>query len=195
MKNKKEFFGVLISVLVCAFLVFLGVYAASTIGLDIIVDDDITVSGNNISFGNGASISNTDVDTMVFTESYFDINGTVDISTDLIVQDTIHVGETASDDLDYSRIGTGTTDESGDIDANSDLLVTEDLEVGDNFIVNGTASLSSEGLLLDGGATIKTGIASISGTGCVLGSLFIDTVLGEIHICDEADTYTLISTD
>ena len=44
MKNKKQFFGVLISVLVSVFLVVFAVYAVSTIGEDITVGDDLTVT-------------------------------------------------------------------------------------------------------------------------------------------------------
>ena len=48
MKRKKEFFGVLISVLLSVSLVCLAVYATTTIGDDITVGDDLTATGDII---------------------------------------------------------------------------------------------------------------------------------------------------
>lgn len=45
MKHTKEFFGVLFSILISVFLVFVGVYATTTISDDITVGDDLVVSG------------------------------------------------------------------------------------------------------------------------------------------------------
>lgn len=45
MKSKKEFFGVLLSVLFCVFLVFLFVYATTTVGDDVTVGGDLVVNG------------------------------------------------------------------------------------------------------------------------------------------------------
>ncbi len=69
-----------------------------------------------------------------------------------------------------------------------------------NFAVNGTSifdglvSVSSDGLLLDGGATIIAGIASQSAS-CVIGSLYINTELGNLSICDGDGNWTPLTID
>jgi hypothetical protein len=58
MKNKKQIFTTILSVLLPVFLVTAVVYATTTIGDDVTVGDDLTVTGNDITFGNGETISN-----------------------------------------------------------------------------------------------------------------------------------------
>ena len=166
MKNKKEFFGVLISVLVCTFLAVLGIYAATTIGNSVQV--------------NGSSAS---------TE--LSVIGTASISQDFWASGSFQFGAgEGTGSLSYSRLGAGTTDHSlADAD---DLLITGLLEVDDTAHFDGVVSVSSGGLILDGGATITTVVASPSCTSCVLGSIFIDTANGTIHMCDATNTCTLI---
>jgi len=151
MKNKKEFFGVLFSVLICVLVVFAGVYAGTT-----------TV-GSNLQV-NGSSAS---------TE--FSVIGTASISEDLWASGSFQFGggkTTAS--ASYSRLGATNTGhllaDADDLIINGMLEVDEtayfdnrasvalDLSVeGGDFSVSGTASMSDAGGLLIGGGTMLYG--------------------------------------
>jgi hypothetical protein len=83
MKNNKQFLGVLFSVLICVFVFGIIVYATTTIGNDVTVGEDLTVSG--LFTGIHASISDdlTIGSNITFSDSVASISGdfTVDSNT------------------------------------------------------------------------------------------------------------------
>ena len=129
MKNKKQFFGVLFSILISVFLVFVVVYAATTIGSDVSITDDLTITGNALTFANGASLSNNDSELLLITEDLVSIAGKASVSgafyvggtatfdgiasigqmlfsSGLVTGDVLQAGGTTS--VSYSRLGLGT---------------------------------------------------------------------------------------
>ena len=119
---------------------------------------------------------------------YFDGNASLSDSGILYTTDIVGGRDTGL----YLRIGDEALT-SHSLNADDDMLVNGKLEVDGTAFFDGAVSVSSSGLILDGDATITTVIASPSCTSCVIGSLFIDTVLGTIHICDAANTCSLIT--
>lgn len=168
MKNTKEFFGVLISILFCVFLVFLVVYATTTISDDITTGDDLTVTDDLI------------------------VNGLASVSETFRVP-TIYGNTDAGL---YLRIGDQALT-SHSLDAQDDLLVTGDLEVDGTAFFDGTVSVSdANGILIGGGGYIKAGTASPSGN-CVKGSIYINTGATDmttmLNICDATNEWTVAS--
>ena len=187
MRNKKEFFGVLISVLVCVFIVSLFVYAASTIGLDVIVDDDLTITGNTISFGNEASISNTENDLLLITEALTSFVGEVSISSNLDVDGTASISDALIVD-GYVSVSAG------------DLSIeTGDFSVAGTAFFDGVVSVSdSNGLDMSGGSTIFGDAASPQGS-CTKGDVHMNSLANSgtgtdrvISVCDVANEWTAI---
>ncbi|MFH1308722.1 MAG: hypothetical protein ABIH51_01780 [Patescibacteria group bacterium] len=196
MKHKKEFFGVFFSVIVSVFLVFLGVYAATTIGNDISITDDLTITGNALTFGNGASLSNSDTDLLTITETLVLISGKASISGDLQIE---------GNDLSF---GNGAALSNA---ADTELLtitetlvsivgkasVSSDFYVGGNTTFDGYASLSEDtGLVFGGGAKLFGGTASPAGTtlNCTIGSWYFRAgqgVSASIHYCAVANEWDL----
>jgi len=77
MRNKKQFLGVLISVLVCVFIMSLVVYATTTVGDDVTVGADLVVtSGARIGTGTDAGHLTALADDSLFIEGEMEINGT-----------------------------------------------------------------------------------------------------------------------
>lgn len=123
MKNKKEFFGVLFSVLICVLVVFAGVYAATTIG-------------NNITAGGTIAINGSAHDTEL------SVIGTASISEDLWASGSFQfAGGEGTATVSYSRLGSTTTGHSlADAD---DLLIGGLLEVDDAVYFDSTASIAT----------------------------------------------------
>lgn len=201
MKNTKEFFGVLLSVLICVFLVSIGVWATTTVGDNVSVGGTLTVTKESI------------------------FNDVASANHGLIIQNELQVGDGAS--VAYSRFGIGATGHG--LDAANDLLISDDLEVDDDLFVDGIASVTTDlwvdriygtlgagylavgdagttthslaseddllvagklevdgtsffdgivsvsdanGIRIGGGATITAGTASVSGT-CTIGDVYI----------------------
>lgn len=161
MKNTKDFFGVLLSVLVCVFLVGLAVYAATTIGLDVSIDDDLTITGNTIVFGNAASISNTDTDLLLITETLISFEGKVSISQNLNVQSGASVSESLWVDgsasvSDGFRIGISSATITG-----GTASATGSCVQGSIYLRSGTAS-AAEAFLICEQTNVWTTFASSS---------------------------------
>ena len=259
MKNKKEFFGVLFSILICVLVVFAGAYAATTVGDNITAGGTIAINGSThsteLSVIGTASISedlwasgsfqfaggegtatvsysrlgsNTtghsladaydllvtgilEVDGNVFFDgtlftNFTAINTTTTPTTELSVLGTASIsedlwasgsfqfggGETTAT-VSYSRLGSTATGHS--LSNANDLMVGGSLEVDGTAYFDGQVSISSNGLLLDGGVDILTGTASPQGstTNCTVGDIYIraggtlDTIL---NICDETMVWT-----
>ena len=123
MKNKKEFFGVIISVLVCVFIVGLVVYATTTVG-------------NNVSVGGVLSINGSG------TATEFSVLGTASISEDLWASGSFQFagGEEVAT-ASYSRLGSNTTGHS--LADAYDLLIHGMLEADGAVWFDSTASVSS----------------------------------------------------
>lgn len=191
MKNKKQFFGTLFSVLISVFLVFLGVYATTTVGNDVTVGDDLIVTedvvltGNDIGFANGASISNAaDAELLTLTETLVSIVGKASVSSNLNVDgNTTLVRASISDDFEanYGQITSaslGTTIITGNLTglraSLSDSLTATDIVRGGS-LTDGTATLTggafaglvhasvSDDLTLGGQISLFGGTASPGG--------------------------------
>ena len=174
MKNTKQFFAVFLSVIVCVLAVFAITYATTTISTNIQTEGTTAVGGTNHS-----------------TE--LSVVGTASISQDLWASGSFQFGggETVGT-VSYSRLGGEVT--SHGLASASDLLVSNLLEVDASASFDNGVSVSAEGIILDGGAEITTGIASIS-TDCIIGSVFIDTVLGTVAVCDGVGVWSLITVE
>jgi hypothetical protein len=123
--------------------------------------------------------------------AYFD--GTVSLSDSSTLYTTNIIG--VRDTGLYLRIGDEALT-SHSLAADDDMLVTGKLEVDGTAFFDGLVSVSdANGMQIGGGATITIVAASPSCTGCVVGSLFIDTTNATIHMCDAANTCTLIQKD
>ena len=215
MKNKKEFFGVLFSVLISVFLVFLGVYATTTVGDDItvgddlIVTEDVSLTGNDIGFANGASISNAaDAELLTLTETLVSVVGKASVSSSFYVGSYASVATDLSVDGDlavdydglfanalqvgntataaYSRFGNGTTGHS--LADNDDLLITGLLEVDDTAYFDGVVSISNAttGIVID---DIATGIqfTGEATSGFIKGGAYNSFVGSQIAVADNTD--------
>lgn len=217
MKHKKQFFGVLISVLVCAFIVSLFVYATTTISEDIDVDAGKLVAGYDaimehaLQVGNDSSVSYSRFGTTstghgLTANDDVLFGGVVEFDDDVYFDDFASIADDAYlrvpiiygavDSGRYLRIGDQALT-SHQLDAQDDLLITGELEVDGTAFFDGVVSVSSDGLVLDGDITITSGIVSPSAT-CVVGSLYINTAgsVGEIlYICDEVEVWTLITAE
>lgn len=192
-KRTKEFFGVLINVLVCVFIVSLGVYAATTIGLDITIDDDLIITGNNIDFDNGASISNSgNADLLVFTATQIDIVGYATVSQDFQVEGNLDAMGVASvagktylyDTLEFSD--GGTIDNSG---ATTLQLTEDNIDLVGMLAIDHTSI--SEELQWGTGPALFGGIASPSGD-CRQGSWYFragETASTSIYFCETEDEW------
>jgi len=169
MKRTKEFFGVLISVLVCVFVVFLGVYAATTVGTDISIEDDLTVTGNTITFGNGTTIDNSAAaGILVITEDQIDIVGYATISSDLLLEGDLYLDGTAS-------IGTGII--IGD--ATTGILLPSTYTTGINIsgVATTDINLSDGATIINNDAstlTITEALISLSGAASVSEDLSVE---------------------
>lgn len=205
MKNKKEFFGVLFSVIVCVFVVFLVVSAATTISTDITVGGDLTVTGDDINFNNGSTISNSAAaDGLLITEDLVSIVGKASVSdnfnvddgivadNDVILAHALQVAHTAS--VAYSRFGTGTSGHG--LANNSDLLITGLLEVDATVSFDSVVSASDAyGIQLGDGIRLYGGTASITGIvlPCDVGSIYFRAVADStlmLNLCDETNKWT-----
>ena len=205
MKRTKEFFGVLISVLVCVFVVFLGVYAATTVGTDISIEDDLTVTGNTITFGNGTTIDNSAAaGILVITEDQIDIVGYATISSDLLLEGDLYLDGTAS-------IGTGII--IGDATTgillpstyttgiNISGVATTDINLSDGAtIINNDASTLTitEALIsLSGAASVSEDLSVEGGNFSVSGTMTASDVLtfSDGGTIDNTDASTLTITE
>ncbi len=89
MKRKKEFFGVLISVLLCVFLVVLAVYATTTIS------EDITIgNGGGMRIGTGSNADNFTAldDDSLFIEGILEVDGAAWFDSVVSVSGDFEVG-------------------------------------------------------------------------------------------------------
>ena len=164
MKKAKEFFGIFLSIIVCVLVISAITYATTTISSDITVEDDLTVTDDLI------------------------VNGLASVSETLRVP-TLY-GNT--DSGLYLRVGDQAL-ASHNLNAQDDLLITGDLEADGTSFFDGTVSVSSNGLLLDDGATITSGAASIAGD-CTIGSIYLRTGTASMgaafSVCDATNTWT-----
>lgn len=173
MKNKKQFLGILLSVLICVFVFAVIVYATTTIGNSITIGDALTVTGTVAVSGAG-------------TATEFSVLGTASISEDLWASGSFQFGggegtATAS----YSRLGSTATGHS--LSNSDDLMIDGNIEVDGTAYFDGTASMSdANGLMIGGGAKIFGGTASPSGSTlpCTVGSLYIRA--GQTNDTDQA---------
>jgi len=220
MRNKKEFFGVLLSVLVCVFLVVLVVYATTTIGNDITIGTDLTVtSGARIGTGTGSTHITELGDGTLFVEgdaefdgtAYFDKNlainmgvgtdepatelsvvGTASISQDLWASGSFQFGGGESTaTASYSRLGSGSTGHS--LSNADDLLITGSVEVDGTAFFDGVVSVSdTNGLMVGGGAKMFGGTASPD-FNCTAGSLYLKGGGTTFFICNPANTWNQVT--
>jgi len=213
MKNKKEFFGVIISVLVCVFIVGLAVYATTTIG------DDITVGGNDLNFANGAIMSNSSGDDiLILTETLVSIAGKASISGDLKIEgNDLTFGNTAvlsnaadaelltiTEDLvsivgkasvsstfyvgDLATFGAAASVSAGDLSIESG-----DFSVSGNSTFGGVVSASDDtGIMVGGGAKMFGGTVSPS-LECTKGSLYLQGGGTTFYICNPANVWNEIT--
>lgn len=193
MQHKKEFFGVLLSVLVCVFLVFLAVYATTTVGSDITVEDDLTVTDDLIVTGLASVTEDIWVDRIYGTrgDGYLSVGDAAATDHSLVSEDDLLVtGKLEVDGTVYFDGNVSLSDSSvlyttdiigvrdaglyliiGDealtshsLAANDDLLVSGKLEVDGIAYFDGLVSVSNaNGLVIGGGAKIFGGTASPTG--------------------------------
>jgi len=201
MNNKKEFLGILISVLICVCAVSVFVYATTTVGDSIIIGTDLTVtSGARI--GNSAETSHITIlgDGTLFVERdaefdgtvYFDgdvaikgtgteepatefsVVGTASISEDLWASGSFQFGGgEAMPTVSYSRLGSATTGHS--LSNSNDLLISGNTETNGTAYFDGLVSVSdANGLMIGGGASLFGGTASPD-FACTQGSWYFRT--------------------
>ncbi len=172
MKNKREFFGVLFSILICIFLVVFIVQATTTISTNI-------VTGGTVAVGGAAAATE------------FSVIGTASISEDLWASGSVQFGGgEGTGTLSYSRFGTGTTDHAlSDAD---DLLITGLLEVDATASFDDLVSVSSSGIQLDDGPQIFGYAASQSGA-CTAGDIYIESGTATIAICSSDSVWSPLS--
>lgn len=191
MKNKKEFFGVLISVLACVFIVALAVYATTTVGDPITVGTDLTVtSGARI--GTGSSTTHFTVlgDDSLFIEGNLEVDGTayfdgtaslstLDLSSGVITGEVITASSiqagSGTTSVSYSRFGAGTTSAHHAIAEARDVLFSDEIEVDGTAYFDGVVSISdSNGIRLGDGVKLYGGTASPQGStlNCTAGDIY-----------------------
>jgi hypothetical protein len=134
MKNKKEFFGVFLSVIICVLIAFAIASATTTIS-------------NNITAGGTVAINGSAHSTEL------SVIGTASISEDLWASGSFQfAGGESTGSLSYSRLGSNTTGHTL-LDAD-DLLITGLLEVDetayfDSTVVFGDVASANYGLVVD----------------------------------------------
>lgn len=193
MRKSKEFFGVLLGVLVCVFLVFLGVYATTTVGDDITVGDDLVVTGLAsvaetfrvpLIYGNTDTGGYLRIGDQALTSHSLDANDDLLVTGELEVDGTVYFdGNVSLSDSSvlYTTDIIGVRDAglyliigdealtSHSLAANDDLLVSGKLEVDGLAYFDGAASVSSGDLSVESGNFSVDGTASVSG-GLLVGS-------------------------
>lgn len=213
----KEFFGVLISVLVCVFVAFLFVYAATTISEDIDVDTGKLVAGHDAIMEHALQVGYT------ATKSYSRFStadtatghgltanddvlfaGLVEFDDDVYFDDFASIADDvylrvpliygAVDSGRYLRIGDQAFT-SHSLNAQDDLLVTGKLEVDGTAFFDGTVSVSdANGLEIGGGATLFGGTASPQSSviSCSIGDWYFRSgaaVSASFYFCDVTDEW------
>ena len=217
MKIKKEFFSVLLSVIICVLLAFVITYAAtSTIGEAVIVGTDLTVtSGARI--GTGTTPDHitalgddsfliegiVEVDGIGYFDSDVAVRGSAAPATELSVVGTASISEDlwASGSfqmgggegvatLSYSRLGSATTGHS--LSNSNDLMISGDIEIDGTAYFDGVASVSdTNGLMIGGGASLYGGTASPD-FNCVQGSWYFragQNASSSIYFCGATNTW------
>ncbi len=198
MRKSKEFLGILLSVLICVFLIYVFVYATTTVGDDITIGADLTVtSGARIGTGTTPGHITALAGDSLLIEGELEVDGTaffdgtVSLSDSGILYTTDIIG--GRDTGLYLRIGYEALT-SHSLAADDDMLVAGKLEVDGTAHFDGTVSVSdANGILMGDGATFMTGATSQSAV-CVIGSLYVNSALGDISICDAAGNWTPIAT-
>ena len=179
MKKTKEFFVVLLSILICVFLVIFIVQATTTISTNI-------ETGGTIAVGGADSSDSTELD----------VRGTASISEELWASGSVQFGGgEGTGTVSYSRFGAGTTDHG--LTNADDLLITGLLEVDATASFDNAVSVSSVGILMDEGVTITSGTASPSGN-CVIGSMYLRSIASlafAFNVCDAANTWTNFASE
>lgn len=218
MKNKKEFFGVLISVFVCVFVVGIIVYATTTVSDDITVGDDLTVTDDLIVTGLASVAESFRVPTIYGATAageYLRIGDEALTShslggpNDILVTGMLEVDNTAffdgtvsiSDDLtvggdDFSFVRGGVASLSSTLWVGGTATFAVGASVSDDISM-AKASISDQ--LWIGPARIFSGTASITQdiASCSLGDIYIKTgtagMSGILSFCDATSTWTATS--
>ena len=146
-KSSKEFLGVIISVLVCVFIVGLAVYATTTIGDPITVGTDLTVtSGARIGTGATPGHITALADDSLFIEGDLEIDGTAWFDGTASVSSTLEALTLKANTL-ASSSGTLTINAftlGGTIEGNGNDIISLGLITATELSVAGTASISED---------------------------------------------------
>ncbi len=146
MKNKKEFFGVLISVLLCVFLVVLAVYATTTIS------EDITIgNGGGMRIGTGSNADNFTAldDDSLFIEGMLEVDGAAWFDSNVSVSSDFEVVGYASISGNFDTFGTFTANTAASHSFTGDLAVGDDLAVTGGLAITGKLTATGN---IDGGS-------------------------------------------
>lgn len=114
MKNKKEYIGIVLSILICLLFVFAGVYATTTVGNDVSVGGNLTVDGtasvsDDFYVGNNMIFADVSANTVLSSSSWsilgnLDVDGTASISALTLSGDFTGVRASLSDSLTATDI-------------------------------------------------------------------------------------------
>ncbi len=210
MKNKKEILGIVLSVSICVFVVFAGVYATTSIGDPITVGTDLTVtSGARIGTGTTPGHITALADDSLLIEGDLEVDGTayfdgiVSISMGSSLRVPTIFGDTNAGQ--YLRIGDEALT-SHSLAADDDLLITGKLEVDGTAHFDGVtdfhglASVSdANGLMVGGGFMMYGGTASPTQTlfPCPGGGLYFRsgqarTASASFYYCDAGDGWNVV---